>query len=86
MLCPEPLCNPCLIYCHLHLQAKKDKEEGVEGVVEIPDADAGKEEVIKAVVANVRWQMDNDRKSTELKQLQGHIWRQAYESGDVRGE
>jgi len=66
--------------------AKKDKEGSKDGVVEIPDADAGKEAVIKAVVANVRWQMDGDRKSTELKQLQGHMWRQAYESGDVRGE
>lgn len=54
--------------------------------MEIPDAAAGKEEVIKGVVANVRWQMDNDRKSTELKQLQGHIWRQAYESGTLKGE
>lgn len=70
----------------LWLQAKKDKEEGVEGVVEIPESDAGKEAVIKAVVANVRWQMDKDRKSTELKQFQGHMWRQAYESGDIRGE
>ncbi|KAK7490207.1 hypothetical protein BaRGS_00018552 [Batillaria attramentaria] len=66
--------------------AKKDKEEGVDGAVEIPEADAGKEEVVKGVVANVRWQMDQDRKSTELKQLQGHIWRQAYESGEVKGE
>lgn len=30
--------------------------------------------------------MDQDRKSTELKQLQGHIWRQAYQSGDVKAE
>ena len=75
-----------MVCCTWNLQAKKDKEESVEGLVEIPDADASKEEVIKTVVANVRWQMDNDRKSTELKQLQGHIWRQAYESGDVRGE
>lgn len=66
--------------------AKKDKEAKKDGSVEIPDADAGKEAVIKAAVANVRWQMDKDCKSTELKQLQGHIWRQAYESGDVRGE
>lgn len=54
--------------------------------MDIPEADAGKEEVIKGVVANVRWQMENDRKSTELKQLQGHIWRQGYETGDLKGE
>lgn len=53
---------------------------------EIAEADAGKEEVVKGVVANVKRQMAADRKSTELKQLQGHIWKQAYESGDVKGE
>ena len=58
----------------------------MEGVVEIPDTEAGKEEVAKAVAANVRWQMENNRDSTELKQLQGHIWRQAFESGDLKGE
>ncbi|EGD76992.1 enolase-phosphatase E1 [Salpingoeca rosetta] len=29
--------------------------------------------------------MDNDRKATALKQLQGHIWKDAYESGAVKG-
>ncbi|XP_063994248.1 enolase-phosphatase E1 isoform X2 [Diachasmimorpha longicaudata] len=29
--------------------------------------------------------MDNDRKTTALKQLQGHMWREAYKSGDVKG-
>jgi enolase-phosphatase E1 len=70
---------PCLF------QAKKDKEAGAEGLVEIPD-DATKEKMIRAVVDNVRWQMDNDRKTTELKQLQGHIWREGYNSGDLKAE
>ncbi|KAI9190181.1 enolase-phosphatase E1 [Blastocladiella emersonii ATCC 22665] len=37
------------------------------------------------VIANVKWQMAHDRKSTPLKALQGHIWRSAYESGKVKG-
>ena len=68
------------------LQASKDKGDNVEGVVEIPDAASGKEDIIKAVVENVKWQMDKDRKSTELKQLQGHIWKQGYEKGDLKAE
>ena len=30
--------------------------------------------------------MDEDRKTGALKQLQGHMWRQAYESGAVKGQ
>eukprot|EP01138_Halocafeteria_seosinensis_P003782 gb/GECG01003868.1/.p1 GENE.gb/GECG01003868.1/~~gb/GECG01003868.1/.p1 ORF type:complete len:669 (+),score=90.80 gb/GECG01003868.1/:1-2007(+) len=29
--------------------------------------------------------MKQDKKSTALKQLQGHIWRRGYESGDIKG-
>ncbi|XP_076463479.1 enolase-phosphatase E1-like [Babylonia areolata] len=72
--------------CALRELAQKDKSEGVEGVVEIPEATADKGDIVKAVVENVKWQMDSDRKSSELKQLQGHIWRQAYESGKIKGK
>ncbi|CAL1536944.1 unnamed protein product [Lymnaea stagnalis] len=67
-------------------QAAKEKEEKVEGVVEIPSGDASKEDVVKAVCDNVRWQMDGDRKTTELKALQGMIWNDAYESTEIKGE
>lgn len=39
----------------------------------------------KSVINNVLWQMSNDRKTTALKQLQGHIWKDGYESGLLRG-
>uniref|UniRef100_A0A8C2TEC6 Enolase-phosphatase 1 n=1 Tax=Coturnix japonica TaxID=93934 RepID=A0A8C2TEC6_COTJA len=42
--------------------------------------------VIRAVVDNVHWQMALDRKTTALKQLQGHMWRAAYATGLVKGE
>ncbi len=29
--------------------------------------------------------MDNDRKITSLKKLQGHMWREAYKTGKVKG-
>lgn len=39
----------------------------------------------KSVINNVLWQMSSDRKTTALKQLQGHIWKDGYESGLLRG-
>lgn len=65
--------------------AAKDKADGVEGVVEIPK-EGSKEDIIKAVVNNVKWQMDKDRKTTALKQLQGHIWREGYKTGQIKAE
>lgn len=44
------------------------------------------EKAIKEIVDNVLWQMAADRKSTALKQLQGHMWRSAYASGIIKGE
>uniref|UniRef100_A0A0B7BED8 Acireductone synthase n=1 Tax=Arion vulgaris TaxID=1028688 RepID=A0A0B7BED8_9EUPU len=67
-------------------QAAKEKDEKVEGVVEIPSADASKEDVVTAVVSNVRWQMQDDRKTTELKNLQGLIWKDAYKTKEIKGE
>lgn len=42
--------------------------------------------MIDLVVKNVFWQMDLDRKVKALKQLQGNIWKKAYECGDVKGQ
>ncbi|KAJ4726330.1 haloacid dehalogenase-like hydrolase family protein [Melia azedarach] len=47
--------------------------------------DAGKEEVIAALVANVEAMIKADRKITALKQLQGHIWRTGFESNELEG-
>ena len=37
-------------------------------------------------VSYVHWLMDQDRKSTGLKSLQGKIWEEGYRSGELRGE
>jgi enolase-phosphatase E1 len=37
-------------------------------------------------VEYIYWLMDQDRKSTALKAIQGQIWRQGYASGELRGE
>ncbi|KAI3744339.1 hypothetical protein L1987_57418 [Smallanthus sonchifolius] len=58
----------------LRSQVEDDLEKGVVGAVPVPSDDVGKEEVIAAaLVANVEEMIKADRKSTSLKQLQGHI-------------
>lgn len=52
------------------MQVEDDLEQGVMGAVPIPPDNAGKEEVIAALVANVEAMIRADRKITALKQLQ----------------
>jgi len=40
---------------------------------------------IDALVDYVAWLMERDRKSPGLKMLQGEIWEQGYQSGELRG-
>jgi methylthioribulose 1-phosphate dehydratase/enolase-phosphatase E1 len=52
-----------------------------------PDAaSASKEEIINAAVECCEAQMAADRKTTALKALQGHIWREGFASGHLRAE
>jgi len=43
-------------------------------------------EQVESLTAYVHWLMDQDRKSTALKSLQGKIWKEGYERGDLRAE
>lgn len=52
------------------MQVQEDLEKCIAGAVPIPDDDAGKQEVIAALVANVGAMIKADRKITALKQLQ----------------
>lgn len=63
----------------LRIQAANDSN--LAGFVPIEAGDNLKQSVIN----NVMWQMGNDRKTTALKQLQGHIWKDGYESGLLKG-
>jgi enolase-phosphatase E1 len=40
---------------------------------------------IPRILAYVNWLMDRDRKSTALKSLQGKIWKEGFESGELKG-
>ena len=55
-------------------------------VIAIPEAEAGREAVVSAAVANCEAQMARDRKTTALKSLQGHIWAGGFRRGELRGE
>jgi enolase-phosphatase E1 len=43
-----------------------------------------KDEAAESLVAYVQWLIDRDRKSTPLKSLQGKIWEEGYQSGELR--
>jgi len=43
-------------------------------------------EQVESLTAYVHWLMDQDRKSTALKSLQGKIWKEGYERGDLQAE
>ena len=68
----------------LRAQAREDLESGLEGTPQIPK-DADTVTIRGATLANIRWQMDEDRKTTGLKSLQGKIWRDGYGSGELQG-
>ncbi|XP_060681634.1 enolase-phosphatase E1 [Hemiscyllium ocellatum] len=72
----------------LRKQAKNDEE--LEGAVLIPEwcsgENADKEQALEMVTNNILWQMSQDRKTRALKQLQGHMWREAFLRGEVKGE
>ncbi|XP_034945122.1 enolase-phosphatase E1 [Chelonus insularis] len=64
-------------------QATQDQSDKVEGLVPITGETS--KELQESLMNNILWQMDNDRKTGALKQLQGHMWRDAYNSGAVKG-
>lgn len=73
----------------LKKQAYEDKQKGMKNVIEIQDlpespSDEDIQNVQKSIIENVFLQMDYDRKTTALKQLQGQLWRAGYENGDLK--
>src|SRR5262245_3460407 len=41
---------------------------------------------IESAVAYIHWLIDRDRKSTPLKAIQGRIWREGYQTGELLGQ
>lgn len=74
----------CLSALQIEEDMKQNRSCPVHAVDQTVHTD--EEKAIREVVENVLWQMAADRKSTALKQLQGHMWRTAYASGRIKGE
>ncbi|KAM8939357.1 enolase-phosphatase E1 [Pelodytes ibericus] len=71
------------------LKKQAETDAHIAGFVPIPSFSENEKDlqkVIQGIVDNIFWQMTLDRKTTALKQLQGHMWRSAYMTGEVRGE
>uniref|UniRef100_H0WKV4 Enolase-phosphatase 1 n=1 Tax=Otolemur garnettii TaxID=30611 RepID=H0WKV4_OTOGA len=72
------------------LRKQAEEDAHLDGAVPIPAASGNGvddlQETIQAVVDNVCWQMSVDRKTTALKQLQGHMWRGAFTAGRMKAE
>lgn len=49
------------------------------------DRGSDKEAFIESIVRNVHKQISEDRKTKELKNLQGKIWKIAFENGSIKG-
>ena len=43
-------------------------------------------ERLESTAAYIHWLMDRDRKSTPLKAIQGRIWQEGYQAGELFGE
>ncbi|XP_046463986.1 enolase-phosphatase E1-like [Daphnia pulex] len=68
----------------LRKQATEDATK-MGGVPEIASSFETPTLIQSSVITNVNWNMDQDRKMTALKQLQGHMWREGYSSGEIQG-
>ncbi|EFX62405.1 hypothetical protein DAPPUDRAFT_68011, partial [Daphnia pulex] len=73
--------NTCII---TDSQATEDATK-MGGVPEIASSLETPTLIQSSVITNVNWNMDQDRKMTALKQLQGHMWREGYSSGEIQG-
>jgi 2,3-diketo-5-methylthio-1-phosphopentane phosphatase len=66
-------------------QHQHDSEEGIAGLPSLSissEEEAYREELL----GYVRWLMTNDRKVTGLKALQGKIWQEGYQKGELLGQ
>ncbi|CAO3672615.1 unnamed protein product [Rhizopus microsporus] len=70
----------------LRKQAKQDVDDKLPEASLIPtEAEASPEEIKSSVIKNINWQMKADRKIGALKSFQGYMWKEGYESGELRG-
>ncbi|KAJ1851880.1 enolase-phosphatase E1 [Coemansia sp. RSA 1722] len=66
-------------------QANIDVSSGISKAIAIDLAVDSPSQVQRKVLANVSWQMSENRKIAALKGLQGYMWRFGYTSGQLQG-
>ena len=71
---------PDFVRTHRDDPAVRDALDGVRLLAGAPDLDE-----VGAITTLLGW-IDEDRKATPLKDLQGLIWQEGYAAGDFRGE
>ncbi|PKY46292.1 enolase-phosphatase-like protein E1 [Rhizophagus irregularis] len=75
----------------LREQAMKDANNNLSDVILVPEVQqqgkkTNEEEIKKAIIQNIQWQMKINRKIGALKSFQGFMWESGYESGELKGE
>jgi enolase-phosphatase E1 len=62
----------------LQIDNRADRSDGA------PPIEANSEQAIDSTIDYYLWLIDKDRKSTALKAIQGRIWHEGYERGDLQ--
>jgi len=72
----------------LYTQIELDTENGVQIPIRMEELTSEEDPVrlIEKISNYVQWNIDEDRKVTALKQLQGHMWRDGYEAGVLKSQ
>jgi enolase-phosphatase E1 len=73
------------VHAHEHLDAEAERALKTEHAADVASGLAPPPWASGALVY-VHWLMDQDRKSTALKSLQGTIWKEGYQCGELHGE
>lgn len=69
------------------LRLRNEHAEDVRNELNPPQLqDSGSRAHLDSLVTYIHWLIDRDRKTAPLKSLQGKIWKDGYETGELRGE
>jgi enolase-phosphatase E1 len=80
-----PAADPTLNDAVAGLREEYARDAGRGEPVPLWKSDTRREE-LESLSRYVHWLMDQDRKSTPLKLLQGKIWERGYSNGELKGE
>jgi enolase-phosphatase E1 len=70
----------------LRAERAADVAQGLNPPAPPAPEDASLADQIGSAVAYIHWLIDRDRKSTPLKAIQGRIWREGYQTGELLGQ